>query len=141
MAWRWRSGKSRHHASMSTDCSADAHHIVTLLPQGWQFVCASEQTVLLAALQAGLAMPHSCRNGSCRACMSRLIAGEIRYRIEWPGLLREEKAEGWILPCVAEPRSALTIEPPHAWLQAPTATSPESVDKSVHSLPTAPASD
>ena len=126
---------------MSTDCSADAHHIITVVPQGWQFVCAGQQTVLLAALQAGLSMPHSCRNGSCRACMSRLVAGEIRYRIEWPGLLSEEKAEGWILPCVAEPRSALTIEQPTACLQPPSASSPASVDKSVHSLPTTPTSD
>lgn len=34
--------------------------------------------------------------------MCRLVAGEVRYRIDWPGLSREEKAEGWVLPCVAE---------------------------------------
>lgn len=83
---------------------------VEIAPQGWRFDCAAQQTVLLAALDAGLALPHSCRNGTCRACIARLLDGQIEYRIEWPGLSREEKAEGWILPCVACPRSPLTIE-------------------------------
>lgn len=75
------------------------------------FLASSDQTVLQAALQAGAFMLSSCRNGSCRACVRQLIQGEIAYRIEWPGLSREEKAEGWILPCVAEPRSDLLLAP------------------------------
>jgi ferredoxin len=85
---------------------------VEIAPQGWRFDCAPQHSVLLAALDAGLRMPHSCRNGTCRACIARLLDGQIEYRIEWPGLSREEKAEGWILPCVACARSALTIEAP-----------------------------
>lgn len=85
---------------------------VEIRPQGWQFDASPEQTLLLAALEMGLRMPHSCRNGSCRACIARLLDGQIDYRIEWPGLSREEKAEGWILPCVACARSALTLEAP-----------------------------
>lgn len=85
---------------------------VEILPQGWQFDAPPEQSLLLAALEMGLRMPHSCRNGTCRACIARLLDGQIDYRIEWPGLSREEKAEGWILPCVACARSALTLEAP-----------------------------
>jgi ferredoxin len=33
----------------------------------------------------------------------------VRYRVEWPGLLAEEKAEGWILPCVALPDAGLVV--------------------------------
>ena len=75
------------------------------------FLASPDQTVLQAALQAGAFMLSSCRNGSCRACVRQLIQGEIAYRIEWPGLSREEKAGGWILPCVAEPRSDLLLAP------------------------------
>jgi hypothetical protein len=39
-----------------------------------------------------------------------LLSGEVRYDIEWPGLSAEEKAEGWILPCVAKPTSDVVIE-------------------------------
>lgn len=63
---------------------------------------APGQSLLEAAQSAGIRLARSCRNGSCRACRCKLLQGQVRYRIEWPGLLAEEKAEGWILPCVAE---------------------------------------
>jgi hypothetical protein len=38
----------------------------------------------------------------------------VSYRIEWPGVTREEKAQGWILPCVATADTDLVIEVPGA---------------------------
>ena len=58
---------------------------------------------------AGIRLPSSCRNGTCRACIRRMAQGRVSYRIEWPGLLPEEKAEGFILPCVAYPESDLVL--------------------------------
>jgi ferredoxin len=69
-------------------------------------------TLLASALRAGVMLASSCRNGTCRSCMVRLVDGRVRYQIEWPGLLAEEKAEGWILPCVACPESDLVLAPP-----------------------------
>jgi len=82
---------------------------VTLLPGGETFPAAADQTLLLAGLAAGITLPWSCRTGTCRTCISRLVEGRIEYRVEWPGLSYEEKAEGFILPCVAEPRSDVTL--------------------------------
>ncbi|MFT7721946.1 MAG: 2Fe-2S iron-sulfur cluster-binding protein [Roseateles sp.] len=84
---------------------------VRVEPQGAIFDCAADQPLLLAGLAAGVALPWSCRNGSCRSCIARLVDGRIEHRIPWPGLSAEEKAEGLILPCVAEPRSDLTLRP------------------------------
>lgn len=92
--------------------SRAATHRVRLEPAGREFEAPADQPLLLAARAAGLQLPSSCRNGSCRACMCRLRSGRIDYRIDWPGLLAEEKAEGWILPCVAYPASDLVIEQP-----------------------------
>jgi len=86
-----------------------AERELRVLPGDRRVAVAAGQSLLHAALQAGVQLPSSCRNGTCRACMCRLVAGRIRYRIEWPGLLAEEKAEGWILPCVAEPESPLVV--------------------------------
>lgn len=83
---------------------------VTLLPASASFPAAAGQTLLLSALAAGHSLPWSCRTGTCRTCIARLVAGRVDYRIEWPGLSAEEKAEGLILPCVAEPRSDCTLE-------------------------------
>ena len=71
-------------------------------------------TLLEAAAHAGVRLPSSCRNGTCRTCMCRVASGQVSYRIEWPGLLPEEKAQGFILPCVAMAASDLVIEAPLA---------------------------
>jgi len=82
---------------------------VTLQPGGETFTAAAEQTLMLAGLAAGLKLPWSCRNGTCRTCIARLVEGRVEHRIPWPGLSAEEKADGFILPCVAEPRSDVTL--------------------------------
>ena len=100
--------------SLPPSAPAPAVHAVDLHPQGWRFDAPEDQTLLLAALDHGLRLPHSCRNGTCRACIAKLVSGRIDYRIEWPGLSREEKDEGWILPCVACARSDLVLDQPQA---------------------------
>ncbi|HLO94212.1 MAG TPA: 2Fe-2S iron-sulfur cluster-binding protein [Burkholderiaceae bacterium] len=74
------------------------------------FEAPADLTVLRASLREGGGLLSSCRAGTCRACMRRLLSGRIEYLIEWPGLSAEEKAEGWFLPCVARPCSDLLIE-------------------------------
>jgi ferredoxin len=59
------------------------------------------ETLWQAMQAAAVPWPVSCRNGSCRACMGVLRSGAVRYTVEWPGLLPEEKAQGCVLPCVA----------------------------------------
>lgn len=85
---------------------------VRLEPGGPSFIAAADQPLLLAAEQAGLQLPNSCRNGTCRTCMCRVLSGHVRYRIQWPGLLAEEKAEGWILLCIAHAESDLVLSAP-----------------------------
>jgi hypothetical protein len=46
--------------------------------------------------------------------MCRALSGNVSYRIEWPGLTKEEKAQGWILPCVATADSDLVLLVPDA---------------------------
>jgi len=89
-------------------------HQLRVLPGDWQLPVAPGQTLLQAALAAGVRLPSSCRNGSCRTCLVMLISGEIRYTVDWPGLLAEEKAEGWVLPCVALACSDVVITAPAA---------------------------
>lgn len=79
-------------------------------PGAVSFRAPADQSLLAAAAQAGLELPSSCRNGTCRACVCRLLAGEVGYLIAWPGLLPEEKAQGLILPCVACPRSDVVLQ-------------------------------
>lgn len=42
---------------------------VLLQPSGWRFDADADTSVLAAAQAAGIKLPSSCRNGTCRACM------------------------------------------------------------------------
>ncbi len=75
------------------------------------FAAPAGQPLLLSAELAGFDWPSSCRNGTCRTCLCLALEGQVHYRIEWPGLSAEEKAEGCILPCVAYPASNLVVRP------------------------------
>ncbi|MCU0775006.1 MAG: 2Fe-2S iron-sulfur cluster-binding protein [Ideonella sp.] len=78
-------------------------------PDGVTVALRPGQSLLEAALAAGVDLPRSCRNGTCRTCRAWLDAGQVRYRVDWPGVTREERAEGWTLPCVAEPASDVVV--------------------------------
>ncbi len=85
---------------------------ITLQPSGWTFNADAGKTLLQAAEQAGIDLPSSCRNGTCRTCICRLAEGQgkVRHLVEWPGLSYDEKREGYILPCVAVAEEDLAIE-------------------------------
>ena len=88
-------------------------HTITLLPLGCS-VPAGDATVLQALETAGLDLPNSCRNGTCRTCLCRLTEGTVRYLVEWPGLSIEEKREDYLLPCVAVATADIVVNAPLA---------------------------
>lgn len=93
------------------DAPADADVFSARLdPEGAQFSASPSLPLLQSALLAGVILASSCRNGTCRTCICRLVSGQVTYRIEWPGLSAEEKREGFILPCVAYPKSDVVIQ-------------------------------
>ena len=84
---------------------------ITIKPSDHRFDCEEDETILAAALRANLLLPYGCRDGACGSCKSRLAAGEVDYGKHQPATLTEvEKAQGFVLPCVARPLSALTLE-------------------------------
>jgi ferredoxin len=93
------------------DPQAAAAHRLHLPTTGEILAAPADASLLQTLLRAGQAWPASCRNGSCRACIGQLAAGTVRYGVEWPGLLPEEKASGCVLPCVAYPTSDVVLTP------------------------------
>jgi ferredoxin len=83
---------------------------VKVEPAGLQYDVEGVLTLLEAAELSRIELPSSCRNGTCRTCVCRLVSGEVTYTVEWPGLSAEEKAEGYVLPCVARPTSNVVLE-------------------------------
>jgi CDP-4-dehydro-6-deoxyglucose reductase len=85
---------------------------ITLLPSEQVLIVEEGETILDSALRAGLNLPHSCKGGHCSSCRARVHAGQVHYPLgQPPGLLEQEKRDGYALLCQAHPASAeLTIE-------------------------------
>jgi len=81
-----------------------------VMPAGLQYDVEGDLTLLEAAEMSRVQLPSSCRNGTCRTCICRLLSGQVTYTVEWPGLSAEEKAEGLVLPCVARPLSDVVLD-------------------------------
>lgn len=82
------------------------------LPQvGRRVPVAEAQSILLAALEAGVNYPHGCRSGRCGSCKSRLVSGDVELGKHSPfALTEEERAEGLILACRSVPTGDVTVE-------------------------------
>lgn len=87
---------------------------LTITPAGWTLPIQPHQSLLEAALAGGVRLAKSCRNGTCRACLCPMTSGQVRYRVEWPGLSAEEREQGLVLPCVAEALGDVTLHAPSA---------------------------
>lgn len=85
---------------------------ITLDRQEHTVQVAADQTVLEAALAAGLRPDYSCQSGVCGSCKARLKKGKVHMRAQM-ALDDEEIARGEILTCQSVAESdALTIEYP-----------------------------
>lgn len=78
----------------------DAHH----------YACAADDSLLRAALRAGLGLPYECASGGCGACRVQVLEGEVEDR--WPqapGLAAVQRERGFRLACQARPLSDCRI--------------------------------
>ena len=74
------------------------------------FVVERGQTILEAALAAGINWPYGCAHGMCGACKAQLLVGEVDMgETSSFALFEDERAEGFILTCSARPTSDLEV--------------------------------
>jgi ferredoxin-NAD(P)+ reductase (naphthalene dioxygenase ferredoxin-specific) len=72
--------------------------------------CPSSTTILDAALDAGLDYPFGCHSGSCGACKTRLISGEVELGDHTElALNAQEREAGLILACCSTPKTDCTV--------------------------------
>jgi CDP-4-dehydro-6-deoxyglucose reductase len=84
---------------------------VSLANSGRSFSAAQGQSLLDAALVAGLNLPHSCKSGNCGSCRARLLEGSTEYPHGRPlGLSDREVADGQILLCQARACGDVVLE-------------------------------
>jgi len=73
---------------------------VVVQPSGHEFFVEGNDTILEAALRAGIPLNYGCSNGNCGECKVRLVSGQVRKVHPHDYVLKEaEKAGGAILMC------------------------------------------
>lgn len=90
---------------MAQSYSVEIHHQGTT----HTISVAEDQTVLAAALAAGIDLPSSCNAGVCTTCAAQLRSGTVDQS-DGMGISRELQDNGYALLCVAYPQSDLVLE-------------------------------
>lgn len=71
---------------------------------------AEDETVVDATERAGLGVSYGCLYGACGTCTGRLLDGRLVH-VEPPRALKDRHLNaGYVLLCVAEPRTDCRIE-------------------------------
>lgn len=84
-------------------------YTVTLQPFGIEFPCDKEETVLAAALKAGVSLRYGCKHGGCGGCKVKLTEGYVDYDEHATALSEAEEDAGIALLCCAYPDEDLVI--------------------------------
>ena len=84
---------------------------ITVQPSGHEYACEPDDTVLAAAIRAGVGLPYGCKNGACGSCKGKVVAGAIHHKPHQARALSDqEKLQGYVLFCCAVPEGDLVIE-------------------------------
>ncbi len=84
---------------------------VRIEPSGHEFFVEGSDSLLEAALRAGLSLDYGCSIGSCGRCKARVLSGEVlRTRHSDYALTEAEKRAGVVLMCCHTAVGDLTIE-------------------------------
>ncbi len=86
-------------------------HQVTIRNTGHRFPVQEGESILQAALNAGLVLPYGCRDGACGTCKGKLVEGRLDYgRYSEKVLSPAEREQGHALFCQAKPLGDVVIE-------------------------------
>jgi CDP-4-dehydro-6-deoxyglucose reductase len=84
---------------------------VQVKPSGHEFFVDGNDSLLEAALRAGLSLDYGCSIGSCGKCKARVVSGQVhRLRHSDYAFSAAEKAAGVVLMCCHTAASDLVIE-------------------------------
>jgi CDP-4-dehydro-6-deoxyglucose reductase len=84
---------------------------VTVLPGKQEFLVEGQDTLLEAAVRAGIPLNYGCSGGNCGLCKARLVAGQVKKTRHYDYVMTEqEKSQNYLLLCSHTAVSDVVIE-------------------------------
>ena len=84
---------------------------VRIQPSGHEFLVEGNDSLLEAALRAGLSLSYGCSNGNCGQCKAKVLSGQAQKTRHYDYVLTEaEKLAGVVLMCCNTAVTDLEIE-------------------------------
>jgi CDP-4-dehydro-6-deoxyglucose reductase len=84
---------------------------VTVMPSGHAFTIEGNDTILQAALRAGIPLNYGCSSGNCGDCLARLVSGEVSKIHPHDFIVKEvDKVKGALLMCAYTAVGDIVIE-------------------------------
>lgn len=85
-------------------------HQISIEASDVSFACDPGQSVLDAALKAGIELPYSCRKGVCGNCVGAIAQGEVAC-VGGAALTNEACGPGQVLYCMCAPKGDVVLRP------------------------------
>ncbi len=91
--------------------SGKKHTITSVIHQNKiSFSADCSETILEASMREEKEIPYACGMGQCGTCKLKLDEGEVVWNtIEEIALLKNERDQGYILPCICSAKTNLTL--------------------------------
>lgn len=84
---------------------------VTVLPSKHDFLVEGQDTLLEAAMRAGIPLNYGCSGGNCGLCKAKVLSGEVKKTHHHDFVLSEaEKSQGYVLLCSNTAVSDVVLE-------------------------------
>jgi CDP-4-dehydro-6-deoxyglucose reductase len=84
---------------------------VSLRPSGQDFLVEGQDTLLEAAMRAGLSLSYGCSGGNCGLCKAKVVSGEVKKTRHHDFKISEQdEAAGYMLMCCNTAVGDLTLE-------------------------------
>ncbi|VFA96918.1 Toluene-4-monooxygenase electron transfer component [Nocardia cyriacigeorgica] len=88
-----------------------ADDVITVMSSGGvSFPCPEGETLLRAALRAGIPVGYECNSGGCGTCKVVVMDGQVEQLVpDPPGLTERDRRKGKLLACQSVPRTDCTV--------------------------------
>ena len=96
---------------MTTAAPSTTPFQITVQPSGRTFSANAGESLLAAAIRAGVGLPYGCKDGACGSCKCQKLEGEVVHGPHQAKALSEAEAQaGWVLTCCGVAQSNVVLE-------------------------------